>query len=218
MTTALSKITSSLMISQVLTSTLEVMINKTLALSTTDSSLEKLTQKTLTLQLEELGFPLSFSVCNTTERPQVVVTTLTERADCTIKTSISTLRELKAEQQITELIKQDKLDLTGDIKVAQQFASLAENLDIDWQSELANHIGDIPTHKLIQLGQRVTAKVQFAAKQIKSDASEYIVHEKRLVVTRSQIDQFNQQVIEVSKQVDELNQRISQLINRNANH
>ncbi|MFT7568625.1 MAG: ubiquinone biosynthesis protein UbiJ [Pseudoalteromonas distincta] len=218
MTTTLSKLASSLMISQVLTSTVEVLINKTLALSSNNTSLEKLTQKTLTLTLEELGFPLSFTVCNAIEKPKVVVTTLTEHADCTIKTSISTLRELKAKQQITELIKQNKLDLTGDVKVAQQFASIAENLDIDWQSELANHIGDIPTHKLMQLGKRVSAKVQFVAKQVKADASEYIVHEKRLVVTRSQINQFNQQVVEVSKEVDELNQRISQLVNRKANH
>jgi len=218
MTTTLSKLTSSLMISQVLTSALEVLINKTLALSATHTSLEKLTQKTLTVELEELYFPLSFTVCNAIKNPQVMVTTLTEHTDCTIKTSINTLRELKAEQQITALIKQNKLDLTGDIKVAQQFASVAENLDIDWQSELANHIGDIPTHKLMQLGKRVSTKVDFAAKQIKADASEYVVHEKRLVVTRSQVDQFSQQVFEVSQQVDELNQRVSQLINRKTNH
>jgi len=200
------------MVSQLLTSTLEMVINKTLALSDSNSSLAKLSQKTLTILLEELGFPLSFSVCNTTEKPQIVVTTLNERADCTLKTSLRTLRELKAELQITELIKQNKLDLTGDIKVAQQFASVAENLDIDWQSELAKHIGDIPTHKLMQLGKQASKKVQFVTKQIKADASEYIVHEKRLVVTRSQIDQFNQQVFKVSEQVDELDQRISQLL------
>ena len=216
MTNAFSKITSSLMISQTLTSALEIAINKILTLNTANASLEKLAQKTLTLELAELGFPLSFTACNTTEHQNIVVTTLTEHSDCTIKTSIGTLRELKAEQQITELIKQEKLDLTGDIKVAQQFASFAENIDIDWQSELANHIGDVPTHKLLQLSKRVSEKVQFAAKQIKADASEYIVHEKRLAVTRSQVEYFNQQVIEVSNQVDDLNHRISQLINRNA--
>jgi ubiquinone biosynthesis protein UbiJ len=218
MTTALSKITSSLMISQALTSALEVLINKTLVLSDANPSLKKLTQKTLTLELAELTFPLSFTVCDIAENSKIMVTTLTESTDCTIKTSLSTLRELKAEQQITELIKQNKLDLTGEIKVAQQFASLAENLDIDWHSELASHIGDIPTHKLMQLSKRVSEKVQFATKQIKADASEFIVHEKRLVVTRSQIDQFNQRVVEVSKKVDDLDQRISQLISRKANH
>ena len=45
MTTALSKITSNLMMPQALASTLEIVMNKTLALNTANASLEKLTQK-----------------------------------------------------------------------------------------------------------------------------------------------------------------------------
>jgi ubiquinone biosynthesis protein UbiJ len=195
------------MLQQALTSSLELLINKALSLNISHIDLKKLDQKTLTIILSELNFPISLSIDNS----EVVVSGLTERADCTISTSIKTLQELKAKQQLTELIKQDKLDLTGDIKVAQQFSSLAENINIDWQSELAAHIGDIPTHKLMLLGKNVANKFQFAAKQIKADASEYVVHEKRLVVTRSQIEQFNQQVSQVSNQVDEIATRIEAL-------
>jgi ubiquinone biosynthesis protein UbiJ len=196
------------MLQQAFTSSIELLINKVLLLNTSEVDLTKLEQKTLTLILSELSFPISLSVDNN----KVIVSALTERADCTINTSIKTLQLLKAEQQLTELIKQDKLDLTGDIKVAQQFSHLAENLNIDWQSELAIHIGDMPTHKLVQLGKKVGSKLQFAAKQIKADASEYIVHEKRLVVTRSQIDQFNQQVSQANQQVDDISTRIETLI------
>jgi len=194
------------MLQQAFTSSLELLINKTLSLNN-NVALIKLEQKTLTVALSELNFPISLSVNN----GNVLVSGLVERADCTIKTSLKTLQKLKAEQQLTELIKQDKLDLSGDIKVAQQFASLAENLNIDWQSELASHIGDVPTHKLVQLGKKVADKLQFATKQIKADASEYIVHEKRLVVTRGQIEQFNQQVSQISNQVDEIATRITNL-------
>lgn len=195
------------MLQQAFSSSLELLINKTLSLNTSDVDLTKVEQKTLTIILSELSFPISLSVDN----QKVLVSGLTERADCTINTSIKTLQALKAKQQITELIKQDKLDLSGDIKVAQQFASLAENLNIDWQSELAAHIGDVPTHKLMQLGQKITSKLRFANKQISADASEYLVHEKRLVVTRGQIEQFNQQVNQVSKQVDDIATRIEAL-------
>jgi ubiquinone biosynthesis protein UbiJ len=37
------------------------------------------------------------------------------------------------------------------------------------------------------------------------------VHEKRLVVTRSQIELFNQQVSQVSRQVDDISTRIEAL-------
>ncbi len=195
------------MLQQALTSSIELLINKVLSLDTSEIDLNKLEQKTLTIVLSELNFPISLSVYNN----KVIVSGLTERANCTINTSIKTLLALKAEQQLTELIKQDKLDLTGDIKVAQQFVQLAENLNIDWQSELAIHIGDMPTHKLMQVGKQVADKLQFASKQIKADASEYIVHEKRLVVTRSQIEQFNQQVSQISNQVDDISTRIETL-------
>lgn len=218
MATAFSKLTSGLMVSQALTAALEVIINKTLTLETASVSLEKLTQKTITLELTELGFPLSFTVGVVSQKPQIIVTTSIEHSDCTIKTSLKTLQALKAEQQLTELIKQDKLDLTGDIKVAQEFTKFAENLAIDWQSELANIIGDIPTYKLTQLSKQIASKAQFAAKQINADASEYIVHEKRLLVTSSQINHFNLQVCEVSDQVDALELRISKLINHKDSH
>lgn len=195
------------MLQQVLTSSLELLVNKALSLNTSKVDLKKLAQKTLTLTLSELNFPISLSVDNN----NIIVSGLTERADCTIKTSIKTLQLLQAEQQLTDLIKQDKLELSGDIKVAQQFASVAENLNIDWQSELAAHIGDVPTHKLMQLSKNIADKFQFASKQIQADASEYLVHEKRLVVTRSQIEPFIQQVNQVSKQVDDIALRIQAL-------
>ena len=195
------------MFQQAFTSSVELLINKVLSLNTGKIDLKKLEQKTLTIILSELNFPISLSVNNN----KIIVSGLIERADCTVNTSIKTLQKLKAEQQLTELIKQNKLDLTGDIKVAQQFTHLAESLNIDWQSELAAHIGDLPTHKLMQLGKRVADKFQFASNQIKADASEYIVHEKRLVVTRSQIEHFNQQVSQVSDHVDKISTRIEAL-------
>ena len=196
------------MLAQILSSSLELIINKALALNSYAVDLNKLEQKTLTIALTELGFPLSFSVNSNA----IIVSNLTERADCTIHTSVSTLRALKVEQQLTDLIKQGKLDLTGDIKVAQQFSVFAENLDIDWQSELAKHIGDVPTHKLVSFGNNMANKLQFAAKQINADMSEYIVHEKCLVATRSQVEKFNLQVRNVSDQVDSLETRIKTLM------
>jgi ubiquinone biosynthesis protein UbiJ len=202
------KISPQLMPQQTLCSALEFVINQTLLLSVKGASvLQPLEQKTLTLSLKELGFPLSFSINDN----QVLVTRLIERSNCTIKTSIKTLLELKKEQQITELIKQEKLDVHGDIKVAQVFASIAQSLEIDWQTEIAKHIGDIPTYMLSVLSKNLTEKFNFATQQIQADASEWLVHEKRLVVTSSQIQSFSQRVADVSNKTDTLSERIQRL-------
>ncbi|NQZ88712.1 MAG: SCP2 sterol-binding domain-containing protein [Colwellia sp.] len=204
----MTKISTQLMFQQTLCSTVEFIVNQALALNINGNNvLSALEQKTLTILLTELGFPLSFSI----NENKVLVTSLTERSDCTIKTSAKTLLELKKEQQITELIKQEKLDVQGDIKVAQLFANIAESLEIDWQSEIAKHIGDIPTYKLSQFGKNLAKKFNFATQQIQADASEWLVHEKRLVVTSSQIQCFSQQVLEMSRQTDIISERIQRL-------
>jgi ubiquinone biosynthesis protein UbiJ len=197
-----------LMLQQVLCSAIEKVVNKALSLNINDNSqLIALEQKTLAVKLGELGFPLCFSVNN----GKILVTKLIERANCTIITSINTLKTLQKEQQLTQLIKNNQLDIEGDLKVAQQFASIAENLDIDWQSEIAKHIGDVPTYKLGQAAKTIRKKVTFAAEQIQADASEWLVHEQHLAVTKSQLSDFNRQVSETSDHVNNLEKRIEQL-------
>lgn len=203
------------MLQQVMCAALEAIINKALSLNiNSNDQLNSLEQKTLAIKLAELGFPLCLSI----DEGTVLVTKLIDRADCTVTTSIKTLQELKKEQQLTELIKQDQLDIEGDIKVAQYFASLAETLDIDWQTELAKHIGDIATHKLVQFSQLVKEKINFANGQIQADSSEYLVHEKRLVVTSSQINHFNLAVSAVQLQTEQVESRFNQLLTQVSTH
>lgn len=204
-------ISQQFMFAQALSSVLETLINQFLKYNLHGShALKLLPEKTLTVKLAELSFPLSFTVSD----EKVHVTSSDEHNDCCIITSVSTLIELNAEQQLTDLIKNDKLDIQGDLKIAQRFAHVAESLDIDWQSELAKRIGDIPTYKLGQLGKKLLKKLSFATKQIKADASEWLVHEKRLLVTEAEMSYFNLDVIQVEQKVAALSQRIDALINQ----
>ncbi len=197
------------MTQQALCAMLEAVINRVLAVNTaSNEALHKLEQKTLTIKLAELSFPVSFSVC----QQQIAVTGLTERNDCQVDTSMTSLIELKKQQQITTLIKQDKLDLQGDIQVAQQFLMVAESVDIDWQTELAQHIGDIPTYKLVQMGYFLQKKIRFAGQQIQADASEWLLHEIKAVIHSDEMQRFSQQVSSTSLATDRLQNRIDLLL------
>ena len=207
-----SQLASSLLLPQVATASLELIINKALVLNSNKAiSYATVAQKTLTLQLAELSFPLSFTMNVVSKPVSMIVSSLTERSDCTIKTSVNTLKKLKANQSLTQLIKQDELDVSGDVKVAQQFANIVQSLEIDWQSELAKHLGDIPTHNLLHFGNKITKSVTSTGKKLQADIGEYLVHEKRLVVTNSQLSAFYQQAKQISDKVDTLSERIDKL-------
>lgn len=212
----ITKIAGELLLPQVATAGIELMINKSLDLNQNKAlSINKLDQKTLTLKLAELSFSLCFTVSaqskSTTNNGVVIVRAEAGSSDCTINTSLKTLKKLKANQSLTQLIKDDELALAGDIKIAQQFANVAQSLEIDWQSEIAKHLGDVPTHKLLHFGNKMTKSIIATGKQFESDVSEYLVHEQRLLVTKSQIDNFNQKSKEVAKKVDQLSTRINKL-------
>lgn len=208
-----STLSQQLMFAQALSAMLETLINQFLRYNLDGTkALKPLSEKTLTVKLAELPFPLSFTISH----EKIHVTASDAHNDCCLITSISTLIEFKNDQQLTDLIKNDKLDIQGDLKVAQRFAEIAQSLDIDWQSELAKRIGDIPTYKLGQLGRRLLNKFNFARQQIQADASEWLVHEKRLTVTTAELSYFSQDVANVKQQVSALSQRIDDLIKQSS--
>ncbi|MCH2055974.1 MAG: SCP2 sterol-binding domain-containing protein [Thalassotalea sp.] len=199
---------------QLFCSVVESIANGAISLSpATKEKLPTLDEKRLAVHLQELGFSLVISQ----GQGKLLITSPSEDAiiaDCTISTSVSALKELKNEQQLTALIKADKLDIEGDMKVAQQFASLADSFDIDWPAELEKHIGDIATHKLITLGKKASTKAEFVKTQISSDASEYVVYEQQLVVTQPEIQGWVEDIDEVTKQSATIEQQIAQLTER----
>ena len=208
-------ISQQLMFAQALTAVIETLINQFLQYNLHGTlALKPLSGKTLTVKLAELPMPLSFTISD----EKILVTCNDEHNDCCLITSIGTLIELNKDQQLTDLIKNGKLDIQGDLKVAQRFAEIAQTLDIDWQSELAKRIGDIPSYKLGQLGRNLINKISFAAEQIQADASEWLVHEKQLIVTAAQIAYFSDDVEKVAKNVSALSQRIDKLINTAKHH
>lgn len=204
--------TETLMPKQALCALLELIINKALSLDNNITvHLDTVNNKSITLLLAELGFPLTLQI----SAHKVLVMANTLSSDCTIQTNLKTLPKLKQAELLTPLIKAGELDIIGDPKIAQQFANIAEQLDIDWQSQLADRIGDVSAYKLTQLAKLTQQKVSFAASQISQDASEFILHEKNLIVSESQINKFNQQVADISQQVDTLSKRLSTLITTN---
>lgn len=199
---------------QLLTSALELILNQALSMGNAQASiLTKLEQKSLAVSLAELNAV----ICLTVSQQKLLVTSPSlesNTADCLITTSINTLVKLNNEQQLTQLIKSEQLDLSGDIKVAQLYAALFESLNIDWQSELEKHIGDIATYKLVQLAITTGSKLKFAQRQISSDATEWLVHEKKWVVTAYDIAQYQEQVAHIATQIEQTEKHIDVLTNK----
>lgn len=210
----LAKVTSQALFSQAFCALLEILCNQALRYNLHGNKpLNTLSDKTLAILLDELGFTLCFTICN----ENIIVTSQTEHYHCKVITSVNTLIELNNnEQSLTNLIKADQLDIEGDFTIAQRFLDFARSLNIDWQTELAKHIGDIPTYQLGKVGSALREKLRFAQQQISADATQWLVYEKRLCVTQGELTEFSSAVTQTAEQTTALEQRLHQLFNRNS--
>ncbi|NCO47006.1 MAG: hypothetical protein GW890_11750, partial [Vibrio sp.] len=70
-------------------------------------------------------------------------------SNCYLSLNVSILPELREQANITQLIKQDKLVLEGDIQLAQKFAQLITDCKPDVEEWLSRLTGDVLAHALV---------------------------------------------------------------------
>ncbi|BDX08571.1 ubiquinone biosynthesis accessory factor UbiJ [Planctobacterium marinum] len=204
---------------QLLSSVLESAINKLLTMDdAAPNKLAKLHGKRLQVSLSELHYDLLFVFSSSVDVLSVAKMTpeqankLPDDIDCLLATSLFTLPELKDVANITQLIKQDKLNLLGDIQVAQQFSHVLKSVEIDWEEQLAKYTGDVVAHELSQAAQRLKKHFLGFLQRTETTLRDAALEEKNIAATEAAVDDFCGQVSAVQQRTQQLESRLSRLI------
>ena len=102
--------------------------------------------------------------------------------------------------------------IDGDAELAQKFRELALLLRPDLEEELSLVVGDVPAHQLGRIARAAFGWTRKAASTTVRNAAEYLGHERRDLVPRSEAEQFLQGVDTLREDVDRLAARIDLLI------
>ena len=135
--------------------------------------------------------------------------------DCYLALNLAVLPQLRDQNNITQLIKQDKLVLEGDLKLAQQFSGLLEELKPDVEEKLSQYTGDIVAHTLVS---GVKGSACWVKKQITRQtrhAAEVLTEEWKITPAPLEIAYFCDQVSDVETQLSELDARLTRLLTNN---
>ena len=116
-----------------------------------NADLGALNGKTLYFSLEDLPLDVNF-VC-TNDRIFVTTDTSTD-ADVDIKLKSSVFLALFQGKDLTELLRQDKIVIHGDVKTAQLLVDLLQQLDIDLEEALSKYTGDIIAHQVGKMAKK----------------------------------------------------------------
>lgn len=166
--------------------------------------------KVLQVHLKELNQTLTFVFSQQID----VLSRFEGEPDCYLSLNIMVLPELRDHSKITQLIKQDKLELTGDIQLAQKFSQLLVDSKPDIEEWLSKVVGDALAHTLVfnasQLGERIVSRAEKSRQQI----AEVLTEEWRVAPASLEVADFCDQVDEVRSQTAHLEVKLMQLMER----
>lgn len=220
---------------QVVTAAVEFALNKVLSFD--DDShllLQPLVGKQCEIQLHELPFPLVFNfhsaglvvtsvvadnaadsleadAVSSEQRPAQVGTKSKQKShdECSISLSIFIINELKDTSNITQLIRDHKLDFDGNLQIAQSMSALFDGLNIDIEELLSKHIGDIAAHNTMQsvesFGQFIKRNHNLAMQAL----SDVLLDEKPVGVRPIILENYLQEVSEVRDAAARLEARLA---------
>jgi ubiquinone biosynthesis protein UbiJ len=198
---------------QLLNSAIEKLLNQLLKLDPdSQQRLKPLAGKQLVVSLKEFPWPLLFVF--STQVDVLSAEPADEQdvpADCRISLSLDSLQTLQDSSQLSQLIQQNKLQLEGDIHVAQHFSALLQDLDIDWEELLSDYVGDVVAHQSFYSARTLFDQAQAKITQFSAMFAEAAVEEKGLAAHPVAVDKFCSQVNELRSDTERLAARLAQL-------
>ncbi|WP_299805362.1 SCP2 sterol-binding domain-containing protein [uncultured Shewanella sp.] len=190
---------------------IEISLNKLISQSPEDyAKLRNLHGKVLCIQLSQLNWPLYFLFAKEIQvfsRYEGEVTTKVN-ADAT------TLYQLTEGANLTELIKQDKLSLEGDLSLLQTFSHYMQQVEVDFAEPLSHYIGDAPTHFIHQGLKRAKQDVTKVLLKTRSHLGQLTTEEYRLAPHKLEYIYLSDRIDDLAADVEATATRIDQLINR----
>ncbi len=99
----------------------------------------------------------------------------------------------------------------GNTQKALQFQLLLSELDLDWESDIANIIGDIPAHFI---GQKIRTSFQWGKQtqqSLQANIEEHLIEESRMLPHRIELQEQFDKINELQRSTDELEARITKL-------
>ena len=134
--------------------------------------------------------------------------------DAKLEGSVFDLWRASDAQQGVDQLFAGRVTITGDTAVAQRFSKALARLDIDWEEQLAQVIGDIPAHEFGRAAQALRNETQRLGESGRETLADFLTEESRLLPHRFEVEAFLDDVDTTRDDVERLAARITQLEKR----
>lgn len=172
--------------------------------------LNRLKGKVLQVHLIELKKTLTFVFSQQVD----VLTHYEGSPDCYLSLHLAVLTQLKDQNNITRLIKQEKIELEGDLKLAQQFSQLMNDCKPDLEEWMSRVTGDIVAHTVVQGVKDTNVWVKKQVNKHHNHVAQILTEEWKVAPSPLEIANFCNQVSDVESCAAKLDKRFTQLLEK----
>lgn len=199
-----------ILLQQAFFSVAEPLLNKALAYDAlSKAKLTKLEGKVFAVQLMDL--PISF--CMKVFNGKLLLSSYQTESDCSIKVSSSQLNNIADAAQLTRMIKQDQLELDGDLSIAQAYSDLLMDNNIDWQELLSKYVGDGMAHRISQMLLNVKQLIQNKLTDMDFTISNLVTDEIKVSPNPIEVNDFIDSVDVLQSRTDKLDSLLADIKN-----
>lgn len=163
--------------------------------------------KVFRIQLSQLSWPFYLVFAKEIQ----VLSRYEGDIDVSLHADATTLYRVSEGANLTELIKQDKLKLEGDLNLLQSFSQYLRGIEFDFAEPISRYLGDGPTHKLICSSHQVKDFALEVLRKTRSHLGQLAVEEYRLAPHPIELMHFRDQMDDLVADTRAIEQRIAQL-------
>jgi ubiquinone biosynthesis accessory factor UbiJ len=153
----------------------------------------------------------ALAVALTASRDRLDLNTLDDvEPDVIVSGSLLSLARLAGEDG-EALIRDGRIELTGDAMVANDFRELLRYARPDFEEQLSGVIGDTAAHGIGDVVRNVSRWGRAARDTLRSNVGEYLQEESRSVPSRYEVDEFRNKVHKLRDDVERAAARMTRL-------
>ncbi len=104
-----------------------------------------------------------------------------------------------------------KLEFSGDIEFVQALRSIMQSVDIDWEEQISQCVGDTAAYHLLRLANRGRAGVKAVRTTLAQQVRDFLVYEQPALPTGQEMKQFATEVAKLRNQLDCLELRLKRM-------
>ncbi len=139
--------------------------------------------------------------------------------DATIRGRLVGLINLSVQEQKASTSIQERIEISGNPKVAQQFQKLLSELDIDWEEKLSQFTGDIMAYRIGQGIQKTQQWLKNSLHSVALSSREYLQEESHQLPTQPEFEAFKYAVTDLRHDVDRLEALLNHFLQQqDSNH